>query len=349
MIVSSVSSLCAVRWAMLANSFASALAWAVAVSKVLSLRSRPAWNSRSRRSAFLSKRSKAAWNSRLCSTRHLYSSVACRARSAIMTPIAKTSTAAQSSTGFESTALACRPPERQSRRRTWRGGDGCHDRQCGRVCNSLEAPPFRLRTVLSGTPAALRESIRADFDRLRYQHRLFVRAQHFHRPLPNPARDLAATPRPKVSGLDLERYVERLVPVASAMHDHGRRGGLNARVEPECVRIRRVAVEVPINAGPLVPLALVLAAPNLQALADPGEWHRIRRVDRRSELPLLAGHIHLATSDIAAKDFQVIRTTILQPGKFESSVLIDPRQFVVRDNKVARRVTSFPDVTHRPH
>ena len=133
------------------------------------------------------------------------------------------------------------------------------------------------------------------------------------------------------------------------MHDHGRRGGLNARVDPECVRIRRVAVEVPINAGPLVPLALVLAAPNLQALADPGEWHRTRRVDRRSELPLLAGHIHLATSDIAARDFQVIRTTILQPGKFESSVLIDPRQFVVRDNKVARRVASFPDVTHRPH
>ena len=40
---------------------------------------------------------------------------------------------------------------------------------------------------------------------------------------------------------------------------------------------------------------------------------------------------------------------MLQPEELESSGVIDARQFVVRDNKVARRVASFPDVTHRPH
>ena len=82
-------------------------------------------------------------------------------------------------------------------------------------------------------------------------------------------------------------------------------------------------------------LALVLAVQDLNFLASPGERHRTRRVDRRGELLLVAGHIHLATRDIVARAFQLIRTAMLQSELLESGVLIAPCQFVVRDSNVA--------------
>ena len=109
---------------------------------------------------------------------------------------------------------------------------------------------------------------------------------------------------------------------------------LNSHLGPESVFICWVGGEVPILAGSPA-LALVLAVPDLNFLAGPGERHRTRRVDRRGELLLVAGHIHLATRDIVARAFRLIRTAMLQSESLESWVLIDPCQFVVRDSNVA--------------